>query len=220
VSLAGLTVEVLKWTYRWKGRTGVVPLLSLSYEENIPTYYSAMIVLFASVMSALLAAATWRERRSSSIAWWGLCAGFFYISVDEVLQLHERWGSQIHTSGVLHFSWVIPAGCVLVVVAALYAPFLYRMPKPTRHRLLLSGAVYVIGAVVLELPLGAWTEEKGEKNLEYALIDWVEETMEMTGIGLYLLTTFDLLAARGASLRFGAPAPAPEAAPAEAEGPS
>lgn len=211
MSLAGLTVEVLRSIYRWKGRAGVVPLLSLSYEENIPTYYSAVLLLFASAMSALLAADTRRQSRRDSIAWWGLCAGFFYISVDEVLQFHERWGASIHTSGVLHFSWVIPAGGVLVVLAALYAPFLYRMAPRLRYRILLAGAVYVIGAVVLELPLGAWTEEKGEKNLEYALIDWLEETLEMTGIALYLLTTFDLLAARSVSLRFAAPAPAPEA---------
>lgn len=213
VSLAGLGVEVLKSIYRWKGRTGVVPLLSLSHEENIPTYYSAVILLLASAMSALLAAATRRERRSDSIAWWGLCAGFFYISMDEVLQFHEKWGSSFHTSGVLHFSWVIPAACILAVLAALYAPFLLRMPGRTRNRLLLAGAIYVIGAVVLELPLGAWTEEKGDKTLGYALIDWVEETMEMAGIVLYVLTTFDLLSARGASLRFGARRPAEAALP-------
>lgn len=220
VSLAGLTVEVLKSIYRWKGREGVVPLLSLSYEENIPTYYSAVILLLASAGSALLAAAVRRDSRRDSLAWWGLCAGFFYISMDEVLQFHEKWGSSFHTSGVLHFAWVIPAAGILVVLGLLYAPFLLRMPSRARRRLLLAGAVYVTGAVVLELPLGAWTEEKGEKTLGYALIDWVEETMEMGGIAFYLLVVFDLLAARGTSLRFGGPAPSPapaDSAPAASE---
>jgi hypothetical protein len=205
LSLAGLAVEVLKSIYGWKGRAGVVPLLSLSYEENIPTYYSAVILLLASAMSGVLAATGRYEKKGDAVAWWGLCAGFFYISMDEVLQFHEKWGSSLHTSGVLHFSWVIPAAGILVVLALLYAPFLLRMPAPTRSRLVLAGAIYVVGAVVLELPLGAWTEAKGEKTLGYALIDWLEETMEMAGIVLYVVTAFDVLAARGTSLRFGAP---------------
>lgn len=213
MSAAGLAVELLKSIYHWKGRTGVVPLLSLSYEENVPTYYSAAILLFASLASALAAAAFRRERRRDSIAWAGLAAGFFYISMDEVLQFHEKWGSSIHTTGILHFSWVIPAAAILAVLAVLYAPFLLRLPPRTRNRLLLAGAVYVTGAVVLELPLGAWTEEKGEKTLGYALIDWLEETLEMTGIVLYLLTVFDLLSSRDTTLRFAAPAPAPAPAP-------
>lgn len=211
MSLAGLTVEALKSIYHWKGRTGVVPLLSLSHEENVPTYYSAAILLLAALGSALLSAAVRRDGRRDSMAWGGLAVGFFYISMDEVLQFHEKWGSSIHTTGVLHFSWVIPAGVLLAALGALYAPFLLRMPARWRNRLLLAGAVYVTGAVVLELPLGAWTEAQGEKTLGYALIDWLEETLEMTGIALYLLTVFDLLSARGTTLRFGAIAPPPGA---------
>jgi len=206
VSVAGLVVEVLKSVYRWKGRTGVVPLLSLSHEQNLPTYYSAVLLVFAAVLSALLAVSPPRanENRRDRLAWWGLCAGFVYISIDEVLELHEHWGSGLHLRGVLHFSWVVPAGCILVVLAALYGRFLLRMPRRTRNRLVLAGAVYVTGAVLLELPLGYWTEREGQKNLEYALIDWVEETLEMAGITLFLFTTLDLLVARGVTVRFGA----------------
>ncbi|MEZ4300477.1 MAG: hypothetical protein R3B70_36365 [Polyangiaceae bacterium] len=223
VSLAGLTVEVLKWHLRWKGRTGVVPLLSLSYEQNVPTYFTAVLLVIAACLSALLAAGTPRGKRWEAVGWWGLAAGFLYISFDEVAEIHERWGEGIHTTGVLYFGWVIPAACVVAVVLALYVPFLRRLPRGARNWLLLSGAVYVLGAVGLELPLGYWTEREGQKNLGYALIDWVEETMEMAGIVLYLRAVFDLLRERGVLVRFGLPsravvvpaAEAPAEAPAE-----
>ena len=84
VSLAGLLVEVLKSIYRWKGRSGVVPLFSLSHEQNLPTYFTAVLLVLAASMSALLAASSRREslprehseHRRDPFAWWGLCAGF------------------------------------------------------------------------------------------------------------------------------------------------
>jgi hypothetical protein len=39
----------------------------------------------------------------------------------------------------------------------------------------------------MELPLGWWTERFGDDGLGYALIDWVEETLEMTGAAAALL---------------------------------
>jgi hypothetical protein len=207
VSLAGLTVEALKSFYRWKGRSGVVPLLSLSYEQNVPTYWTAMLLLAAAAASALLAAHDRRASGRDALAWWGLCAGFFYISVDEVLELHEQWGSALRLGGALHFGWVIPAGIIVLLVGILYTRFLRRSPPRLRNRLLLAGAVYVLGAVVMELPLGYWTEKEGQKNLGYALIDWVEETLEMTGIVLYLFTAHGELAARRVGLRFGRETP-------------
>jgi hypothetical protein len=39
----------------------------------------------------------------------------------------------------------------------------------------------------MELPLGWWTTHYGENTLGYALIDWLEETMEMVGATLALV---------------------------------
>lgn len=215
VSVAGLAVEVLRSTYRWKARSAGVSLFSLSHEQNVPTFYTAVLLLLASSLSALLAAHARGRDRRDALAWGGLAAGFFYISVDEVLELHEQWGRSFHLGGVLHFGWVIPAAGVLVVLAALYARFLLRAPPRTRRRLLLAGGIYVFGAVVMELPLGYWAEKEGEKTLGYALIDWAEETMEMVGIALFVLLALDLLAAAGVTLRFGGGGPAAADVPAQ-----
>ena len=39
-----------------------------------------------------------------------------------------------------------------------------------------------------EIPLGLWAERHGEDSLGYLLIDWVEETLEMSGAALFLVS--------------------------------
>ena len=62
---AGVLVEVLRPIYELKTRSGVVPLLSLSYEQNIPTFYSAILLL---VCSLLLALVVWAPAPAASAA--------------------------------------------------------------------------------------------------------------------------------------------------------
>ena len=87
-------------------------------------------------------------------------------------------------SGVLYFNWVIPAVAILGVLAAVFLPFVRALPATTRRRLVVAGVIYIGGAVGMELPLGWWVERAGPDNLGYALIDWVEETLELVGASL------------------------------------
>jgi hypothetical protein len=210
VSLAGVAVEVLRSLYDLPSKRGAVPLLSLSYEENIPTFYSAVILLAAALLLALIALGTKRNGERFVAAWWVLSVGFFYIAVDEVLELHEQLTPLMSTlkqfGGVLTFSWVIPAAVLVLVLGLLFIPFLRHLPRATRNRFLLAGALYVGGAVVLELPLGAWTQKHGDENLGYALIDAVEESLEMLGVNLFLLGLVDYLSQKGWAVRFASSA--------------
>jgi len=125
-----------------------------------------------------------------------------YIAIDEVFQFHEFAGTFIKGSGVLFFTWVIPAAIIVLVVGVSFIPFLRALPSKTRFWFLLSGALYVGGAVGMELPLGWWTETHGTQNLGYALIDAVEEGLEMIGVNLFLLALLDRLADENVVVRF------------------
>jgi hypothetical protein len=215
VALAGVAVEVLRPIYDLPKRRGAVPLLSLSYEENVPTLYSAVILLGAALLLALIAMGAKKNGERFVAAWWVLSAGFFYIAVDEVLQFHEDLSKLMKIGGVLTFSWVIPAAALVLILGLSYIPFLRHLPRPTRNRFLLAGALYVGGAVGLELPLGAWTQKHGDDNLGYALIDAVEESLEMLGVILFVLGLVDYLGQKGWAVRFAtgsakAPDPPPE----------
>ncbi|WP_434041337.1 MULTISPECIES: hypothetical protein [Sorangium] len=209
VASAGLAVEVLQPVLNLKSRSGVVPLLSLSYEQNVPTWYTSCLLFTCSLTLAIIAAGA---RRAGGFVkhWWGLSAAFLYISLDEVVEIHEAASSWLDLGGALYFSWVIPAAVVVAVFAVAYLRFLGHLPRDTRNRFLLSGAIYVTGALALELPLGYWTEKAGSNNLTYALIDFVEESMEMLGVNLFLLSLVDYLSVQGWTLGFSQAAPAPQ----------
>jgi hypothetical protein len=156
---------------------------SLSVEANLPTWYSALLLFGNAILFASIA---WRAPRDRH-HWTGLAVVFTYLSLDEAAELHEHLGGTFDLGGALTFDWVIPATAVLAGLAALYLPFVLRLPARLRHRLVIAGILYVTGALVLELPLGWWVSYAGDDNLGYGLIDLVEESLEMIGASLALL---------------------------------
>lgn len=175
-------------------RRDLLTLLSLSYEGNLPTWYSATLLALCGGVLAVIASAAQGDRWR----WWLLSAGFFYISFDETVGIHEAVDAMFeNTSGIFYFGWVLPAAAIVALLGILYLPFLRRLPQPSRRRFLLSAAIYLTGALFLELPLGLWTEQAGNENLVYAAIDLLEESLEMIGASLFLLALVDHLCGDG-----------------------
>ncbi|HEU4406929.1 MAG TPA: hypothetical protein VFS43_16800 [Polyangiaceae bacterium] len=202
VAFAGLLVEALRPALGLRSRSGVVPLFSLSYEQNVPTWYASALLLSCALLLALIALGA-RRARAGYVRHWGLLAGgFLYISLDETVGIHEGASQFFHLGGVFFFGWVIPAGLLVVGLGLTFLRFLAHLPRPTRVEFLVAGAMYVGGAVLLELPLGYWTEREGSDNFVYAAIDWVEESMELVGVSLFLLSLLRYLDARGYRVRF------------------
>lgn len=186
VSLLGLAVELYGSFTTDDGWLDVLwPLLSLSAEANVPTWFASSLLLCCalaagSIASRLQAGEPWRKH------WWGIAIALAWVSLDESAELHEHLGGHFETSGILFFDWVIWAALIVAVLAVIYLPFLRALPSPTRERLVIAVVVYVGGALVMELPLGWYVERAGTESLGYALIDWVEETLELVGASLAL----------------------------------
>ena len=175
----GLTAEVADYTLGAPEQ--VVEVFSLSYEANLPTWYATQLLFACAVMLAAIARASTTDR-----ARWGTLAGIFvYLSLDEAIEIHEH-AAFFDTTGVLYFSWVIPAAALVAVLGALFLPFVCRLPEPARRRFVIAGALYVGGALGMELPLGWWADTRGDDNLGYGLIDWLEESLELAGASLFL----------------------------------
>lgn len=188
IAALGLAVELWAWR-ALEGDALVEPawtLLSLSGEGNLPTWLASSLLLGCALAAGAIAGelpvgAPWRRH------WWGVAAGLAFVSMDEVVGLHEQLGGTFGTGGVLYFDWVLIAGPVVAALALVYLPFVRALPAPVRGRLVVAAVVFVSGALVMELPLGWWTERAGTHTLGYALIDWVEETLELVGTCLALV---------------------------------
>lgn len=210
VAVAGLAVEALKSLGKLRPKSALVPLFSLSYEQNIPTWYSSALLFACALLLAAAALCAERTRAGYDRHWWLLAAAFLYISLDETACIHEGASQFFDLGGVLFFGWVIPAGIIVLALGVAYLRFLSHLPRRTRVQFIVAGAIYVSGALLLELPLGAWTERHGSDNFVYAALDWVEESMELLGTTLFLLSLLEHLAHQRCRIGFAPSAPEPK----------
>jgi hypothetical protein len=177
---AGLAAEIAY--FRADVPAELVAFFSLSAEGNLPTWVATCILFSCSLVLASIASGV-RARRERFLA-----AIFAYLSLDEATEIHEHLGGLVPGSGVFYFDWVIPASLFVIVVGSFYAPFLSHLDAGTRRRFVIAGVLYVGGALLMELPLGWWTEQHGDDNLGYAAMDWIEETLELVGASYFLVS--------------------------------
>ena len=186
---AGLTVELARHLGSLDPESSLRSALSLSYEANVPTWYSSGLLWTAALG---LAGCGWRERGRDRPRWWVLAAIFMLLSLDESIELHEELGgAELH--GVLYFSWVVPGALLTGAFCAAYLRFWWRLPRATRRGFAWAFAVYVGGALGMELPLGAWYERYGDEDLGYAALDFLEESLEIVGLSVFLVAIFEHL---------------------------
>ena len=123
----------------------------------------------------------------------------FLLSIDEVATIHERWGDIARNAALIRRTglflgsrWTRPGGFVLV----LYLPFLIRLDARTRWLLIAAGAVFVAGAVGLEIVNGTieLADPDGDRVLLWSLLTGVEEFLEFIGASLLVYALMDALA--------------------------
>ncbi|MGV3656325.1 MAG: hypothetical protein ACO1NX_00165 [Chitinophagaceae bacterium] len=173
-------------------------LFNLSRENNFPSYFSAFLLLAAALLfygvhlSVKASKGKWQQH------WWLLSGVMVFLSIDEAVQLHERLpaltGSLLQNAGssFLHFAWVIPYTVLFLAVAAYFLKFVLALPPRTRNLFLLSGFLYVGGALGFEFLEGNEVGKNGY-SFAYWLMITVEEIMEMAGVIVLIYALLQLL---------------------------
>ena len=181
------------------GTHGLARLVDLNAERSFPTWYSS---LGLAVSSLLLGAVSWvlhrLNRRGHIYHWIFLGATFAFLSADEIVGLHESLNAVMrgfgNFSGYLRFAWVVPASVGLVIFGIAYLGFLAALEIKRRNQFVAAGAVYVIGAVGMEM-IGANAAESYSRNsLAYLLCYNLEELLELAGIALFIVALIEHLA--------------------------
>ena len=154
-------VEELPWL--------LLQMFDLDEEHNIPTWFSSFLLL----NNALFLYLYGRKDASAQAPYWtALAAGFFVLAIDEVAGLHETLNSSID------INWAIPGAILVAVVGLAFVPFLLSLRRGLAMLLIFAGALYVSGAIVVEL----LSEDMDAESSRYALAVALEEGLEMLGV--------------------------------------
>lgn len=168
----------------------LVNFFDLDREWNLPTWYSSNSLLFSAILLFIIAYKKKADRDKYRLHWRILAFAFLYIGLDEIFQIHEMVNTPLrnllHLEGIFHFSWTVPAGIILTVLAFLYTPFLMALPWRFSLQFLLSGMIYISGGLGLEMIGGYYASHVGKENFTYAVLTNLEEILEMTGGLLFI----------------------------------
>jgi hypothetical protein len=166
-------------------------VFSLDSEMNVPTFYSSLALLFCATLLIIISVSHKRSGKPS-LAWLFLAIIFTFLSIDEISTLHEKLidlsREAFNASGVFYYAWVIPYGAALVVFLVVYFRFLLSLPKKIMILFIVSGSIFVLGALGMELVGGLHTELHGTNNWTYSLMTTFEELLEMVGIVIFIYT--------------------------------
>lgn len=186
---------------------GIITMFNTAAEGNLPTYYSSFLLLFSALLLFII---TIKERtlKSKYFAYWALLTfGFIYLSMDEMLVLHESISSFIRAvteysgNGVLKSPWVILGAITVVIIFLIFIKFILHLDRKTRYFFLAAGVLYVGGAIGFEIIENLYAEAHGQ-NLIYSMLQNLEEGMEMAGIIVFIYGLLGYMGDNYRSLNF------------------
>lgn len=170
-------------------------IFNLEVESAPPTYFSSILLIMVSILLGIIAA----QRDFKVEPGWGiLSAIFLFLSMDEAASLHELLFDVVtasgQPSGIFHYAWYIPVIPALIVFGLLYFRFWLRLPVFERIFFVVSAGIYLYGVIGMEAVSGWFDEMWGVNSLLYNVAMTVEETMEMTGMILFIYTLLHYIA--------------------------
>ena len=190
--IAGAAVELIRFYTGHDSLFGLSRLFDLGQEANIPTFFSALVLLTASALLTIISVAKRQSGAEYLKHWVILAVGFFYLAVDEAGQIHELLILPIrellgrYSQGIFYFAWVVPGIGIIAILAFTFFRFWSSLDRATRIYFAVGGLLYIGGAVGIEMVDGLVAAKYGKDNLLYNMLVVIEEGMEMSGVIVFI----------------------------------
>jgi hypothetical protein len=180
-------------------------IFNMDAESNLPAWFSSAGLLLSGFLLWLL----FRSSRPDEFRrhWLLLSLIFVGISADETAVMHETLGRPIrewlHAGGPLYFAWVVPAIPAVAILGVAYWRLVWSLPERIRRLTMVAGAVYLGGALGMEVIGAPYYEAKRFLSFPYVLFVVLEETLEMLGIAIWNYALASYLELRRTVVQFG-----------------
>ncbi|MGQ4648011.1 hypothetical protein [Lyngbya aestuarii] len=200
ISLISITTQI---TLKIVSQTPLVYILAKLFdvdgERNIPALYSSISLLFCSVLLAAIAFINFSNKARYTVQWLSLSCLFLLFAWDEAVQLHEELTNVpflseilrilgIRDQAIFNYTWVVAGVIFIFFFTIAYFKFFLSFPFRTKRLLLVSGGLFVFGALAMEMIGGSLLDNFGIESLVYIGGTHIEEFCEMLGIALFVYT--------------------------------
>lgn len=185
----------------------LVNVVSLDRERSLPTFFSVLLLVLASLLLALIAVLVGKLKQPDLSKWALLSFGFLFMAFDENYAVHERLILPVRALlgdedlGIFYFAWVVPGILLVLALGAFFLRFLWRLPAATRLTIIRAATLYLGGAIGVEMIGGAYFKMRGD-DLTYAMITTVEESLEIAGLIVFLYALLGYIADRYGEVSF------------------
>jgi hypothetical protein len=206
LSIAG---QVAKHGFGYPTIFGLVEFTYVDEENNLPTWYASIQLLACGVLLAFIAIGKRRNGDRWAAHWLWLSVIFIVLSLDEMGSIHEKLTDPMTRltgglPGAWQPLWVIPILALVAVVGLIYLRFVFTFPWRERLQIIVAAALFVGGALGIEMVTGAQFDTTDPLHKEQALFvlhRHIEEGMEMIGILIFLGFLLRYLARTGSAHR-------------------
>ncbi len=176
------------------GRNWLVIMFGLGGEANIPATFSGGLLLLSAALLGSIALTARRAGAAFSRHWAVLAGVFLFLCLDELAAIHDHISAPLsrlaQPGGALLYLWVVPYGVAALLLLLASVRFLLHLPAVTRRLFVFAGAVYVGGALGMEL-IEAASDARGVHSGFIPLLGVaIEETMEMLGLIVFIAALF------------------------------
>jgi hypothetical protein len=159
-------------------------------EHNLPTYFETLLFLLCFLLLVIVAFGARKNSTGLSSHWFFLAIIFFYFAADEILRLHEQsiapLRNMFNTNDYFYLAWTIPAIIFCLILGIFYLKFLLKLKPLFRNLFVASGFIFISGAIVAEIFGSHHQFVYGKENFGYTMLTTLEESLEMTGLILFI----------------------------------
>ncbi len=192
VWLGSLLQDIVAYSSTPPNFDSMIWILELDAEMVLFSWLSSLGLFLCSILLLQIASDQPRSSKRAIAYWTALGLIFFYLSADETVSLHERLhgpaSNHFDSVGYFHFTWVVIGAPIVAILGLCFVPFLRSLPSKFAGLMILSGALYVGGAIGMEMIGGNLTYSTGNENFVYRLVVHIEEGLEAAGILTFAAT--------------------------------
>lgn len=190
------------------GRSEPVVFLSIDGEQNLPAFFSVLLILVATLLLAVIAVFKKAQGASYAFYWALLSLGFLFMAVDEATSIHEKLNGPMRRllgderPAIFHFAWLLPGIVFVLAIGLLFLRFLLHLPAKTRLLFFMAASLYLGGAIVLELIGSYYAFTYGIRSWPLIVSGHIEESLEMAGVIVFIFALLQYMAEIYGEMRF------------------